>query len=154
MKKFLAIGAVLAALTSSVQAQYNESAVTSPDGLPIQVRQGQSVRWIVTGDPTDIISLRTPRTNIHFAGIYVSLAGARPGFINGERQLVVERVESLANNQIRVTLRHDPTKVLRMPNGSVSRTHQGEIIGGDVQLRRADATLIDSDPILSGDRLY
>ena len=149
MKKFLVITAVLAALTLSVQAQYKESAVTGPSGGLVMGVEEQSIRWSVTGNPTDVIWVGLPmRTGIYFQR-FVNLGAAQPGLLKGDyRQLVVERVERLANNQIRVSLRHDPLKVTVLPGGEIRRTYQGELIHGQVQLRTASGAIIDSDPVM------
>lgn len=157
MKKLLAMGAVLAALTSSVQAQFKESAVTSIDGRnQILTREGASFRWTVTGGPTDVIWIGVPYT---FGGqVYnrrmEALGLVKTGILTGARQLFVERIEYLANNQIRVTLRYDPSLVTVMPGGWIRRSYQGELIGGNVLLCDNNSYIIDSDQVLSVDRLY
>ena len=83
-----------------------------------------------------------------------SLGLVKPGILRGARQLFVERIEYLANSQIRVTLRYDPSTVTVRPDGSIRRGYQGELIGGNVLLCDSNSYIIDSDPILSIDRLY
>lgn len=147
------MGAVLAALTSSVQAQYNESAVMGPNGGPfITVMESSPIRWTVTSSGRDVLAIRTPERAPNETWRCLPLNQMRLGLIDGERQLVVERIEYLPNSQIRVALRHDPFRVWpRDP--SVRIRPQGELIGGDVQLWRG-TTLIDSDPVVAIGTVY
>lgn len=102
----------------------------------------------MTGNPTDVIWVGLPmRPGLYFQR-YVNLGAVQPGLLQGDyRQLVVERVERLANNQIRVSLRHDPLKVTVLPGGVLRKSYQGELIYGQVQLRTASGAIIDSDPV-------
>jgi len=149
MKKFLAITAVLAALGHSVQAQSNENAVTAYSGGSYYVAayEMQPVRWKVTGSFAHIIAVRYPRFGL---ATYGTLGNARVGTISGRNpQISVERVETLEDGQIRVSLRYDPI-IFRTINGVVQRVFQGELIGGDVQLRSSfSGAIIDSDPVVS-----
>jgi len=149
MKKFLAITAVLAALGHSVQAQSNENAVTAYSGGSYYVAayEMQPVRWKVTGSFAHIIAVRYPRFGL---ATYGTLGNARVGTISGRNpQISVERVETLEDGQIRVSLRYDPI-IFRTINGVVQRVFQGELIGGDVQLRLSfSGAIIDSDPVVS-----
>lgn len=149
MKKFLAITAVLAALGHSVQAQSNENAVTAYSGGSYYVAayEMQPVRWKVTGSFAHIIAVRYPRFGL---ATYGTLGNARVGTISGRNpQISVEKVETLEDGQIRVSLRYDPI-IFRTINGVVQRVFQGELIGGDVQLRLSfSGAIIDSDPVVS-----
>lgn len=158
MKKFLAIGAILAALTSSVHAQYRESAVTGPNGSLIMAREYSAVRWTVTGSPSDVIWIEAPTTLWLQPFGFQSLGNVRRGYLwnSGETwQLIVEQIEYLPNNQIRVSLRHEPT-LIRLFNGSLRRFTQmyPNLVGGNMQLRTAGGAIIDSDPILAAGSVY
>jgi opacity protein-like surface antigen len=149
MKKFLAITAILAALGYSVQAQSNENAVAAHSGgsYYVAAHEMQPVRWKVTGSSLHSITVRYPRFG--FAN-YGTLGNARVGTISGRtQQISVEMVETLEDGQIRVSLRYDPI-ITRTIKGVVQRVFQGELIGGDVQLRHNfSSAIIDSDPVVS-----
>jgi hypothetical protein len=149
MKKFLAITATLAALGHSVHAQSNESAVAAHSGGSYYVAayEMQPVRWKVTGSSSQIITVRYPRFGL---ASYGTLGSARVGTSTGRNpQISVETVERLEDGQIRVSLRYDPI-ITRTINGVVQRVFQGELIGGEVQLRWATSgVIIDSDPVVS-----
>jgi hypothetical protein len=149
MKKFLAITAVLTALGHSVQAQSNENAVTAYSGGPYYVaaHEMQPVRWKVTGSSLHSITVRYPRFGL---AVYGTLGNARVGTTSGRNpQISIETVERMEDGQIRVSLRYDPI-ITRTINGVVQRVFQGELIGGDVQLRWASSgAIIDSDPVVS-----
>lgn len=149
MNKFLAIAATLAALGHSVQAQSNENAVAAHSGNSyfVAAQEMQPVRWKVTGSSLHSITVRYPRFGL---ASYGTLGNARVGTISGRNpQISIETVERLEDGQIRVSLRYDPI-IFRTINGVVQRVFQGELIGGDVQLRWASSgVIIDSDPVVS-----
>jgi hypothetical protein len=158
-EKLLLISAMLAVLSTAAHAQLNESAVTGPNGSLIMAREHSTVRWTVTGSPSDVIWIHALANNGWLIPYdFTSLGNVRLGYLwdaGKACQLIVEQIENLPNNQIRVSLRYEPT-LIRLVNGSLRRQQQifTNLVGGNVQLRTAGGAIIDSDPVLAAGSVY
>lgn len=151
MKKILLLSTLAVGLAQSALAQLNEAAVAGANNnVIISAIEGTSVRWSVTGTAGDMIAIGFPNsTGISYQN-FTHLGLAKPGFLMGSvRQLVVERVDRLADGRIRVLLRHDPVRIQVSTSGLVWRTDQGELIGLFAVLRTSTGAIIDSDPVVA-----
>lgn len=151
MKKLLLLSTLAVGLAQSALAQLNEAAVAGANNnLYIYALEGTSVRWSVTGAPTDMIAIGFPNSTGMSYQNFTHLGVAKPGLLMGtDRQLVVEGVARLADGRIRVLLRHDPVRIQVFPSGLVWRTYQGELIGLFAVLRTSTGAIIDSDPVVA-----